>query len=197
MSRGHHETEIKLPMSNANAGRRMLRAAGFLVVKRRVFEANTVFDTPRQTLAKSSRLLRIRQAGSVRTLTYKGAPTPSKHKSREERELTVSDAGTMAVIVERLGFRPMFRYEKYRTEYQQPGRQGVAMLDETPIGVYLELEGTPAWIDRTARLLSFTEEAYITQSYGALYRSWCRGNHIKPSNMVFAERGTSGSPGHA
>ena len=61
----------------------------------------------------------------------------------------------------------MFRYEKYRTEFRQPRRAGVAMLDETPVGVYLELEGTPHWIDRTARRLGFQESDYITASYGA------------------------------
>lgn len=91
----------------------------------------------------------------------------------------------MGTIIERIGLHPIFRYEKYRTEYQQPGRNGVAMLDETPIGCYLELEGTAPWIDRIARKLNFPEEAYITQSYGALYRNWCRRQRIEPGDMVF------------
>ena len=32
-----------------------------------------------------------------------------------------------------------------------PGSRGIAMLDETPVGTYIELEGSEAWIDRTAR----------------------------------------------
>ena len=53
------------------------------------------------------------------SVTYKGRPTITRHKSREELELTLSDAETMALIFERLGFRPVFRYEKYRTEYAE------------------------------------------------------------------------------
>jgi hypothetical protein len=52
---GHsnRETEIKLPVHDASTARRMLRAAGFRVSRRRVFEANTVFDTPEKALRVS------------------------------------------------------------------------------------------------------------------------------------------------
>ncbi len=148
MSHGTQETEIKLAVKDASSARRLLRAAGFVVSRRRVFEANTVFDTPEQSLRTASRLLRIREAGRMATLTYKGVPQGGKHKSREELEVTIDGAARMTAIVERLGYRPVFRYEKYRTEFHQPRRAGVAMLDETPIGVFLELEGTAA-MDRS------------------------------------------------
>ncbi|MBZ5626119.1 MAG: class IV adenylate cyclase [Acidobacteriia bacterium] len=185
MSHDTQETEIKLAVPDANTARRVLRAAGFRVCKRRVFEANIVFDTPAMALRNAGLLLRVRQAGSVRTLTYKGRPTPSKHKSREELELIIPDARVMGAILEGIGFRPAFRYEKFRTEYRQHRSGGVAMLDETPVGVYLELEGNAAWIDRTARKLGFSEQNYITVSYGALYLEWCRRLGIKPGDMVF------------
>jgi len=91
----------------------------------------------------------------------------------------------MSAILERLRYRPVFRYEKYRTEFREPRRAGTIVLDETPIGVYLELEGTPAWIDRTARRLGFAHEDYITASYGRLYVEWCRQHRCKPADMVF------------
>jgi adenylate cyclase class 2 len=185
MPHGTHETEIKLAVGDANTGRGMLRAAGFRVFKRRVFESNTVFDTQELTLRKAGLLLRMRQAGSVRTLTYKGPSIPGKHKSREELELVIPDARVMTRIIERLGFHPVFRYDKYRTEYKQPGSRGVAVLDETPVGVYMELEGTAQWIDRTARKLNFSEQDYITVSYAALYLDWCRSQGIEPGDMVF------------
>jgi adenylate cyclase class 2 len=186
MSHGTNETEIKLAVDDAKAARRMLRAAGFRVFKRRVFEANTVFDTQELTLRKAGLLLRVRRAGKVHTLTYKGPPTLSKHKSREELETAIPDARVMSAIVERLGFHPVFRYEKYRTEYKGPGGGGGATLDETPVGVYLELEGTARWIDGAARKLNFRERDYITQSYAVLYLDWCRSHGIEPGDMVFA-----------
>ena len=185
MAQGSHETEIKLALPDPKTARRLLRAAGFRVSRPRVFEANTVFDTPGQSLRRAANLLRVREAGGTATVTYKGRPLPGRHKSREELELQVADAAAMAGIFARLGFHPASRYEKYRTEFRQPDRAGVAMLDETPIGVFLELEGTAPWIDRTARHLGFQETDYITASYARLYLDWCGRRGRKPTNMVF------------
>lgn len=185
MSKGTQETEIKLALKDARSGRKMLRDAGFLISRKRVFEANTILDTPDMGLRGKSCLLRLREAGRVTTVTYKGVPVVGRHKSREELEVCVTDAAAMLAIAERLGYSRKFRYEKYRTEYQQPGRAGVAMLDETPVGVFLELEGTPAWIDRTARRLGFDERDYLTSSYGRVYLEWCAANGRMPSDMTF------------
>jgi len=178
------ETEIKLAVRSAAWARRLVSAAGFRLAKKRAFESNLVFDTPSLRLRKAASLLRVREMGKDAKLTYKGPPQPSKHKNREELELEASDARALQAILERLGFRLVFRYEKYRSEYQRD-RRGVITLDETPIGVYLELEGPPQWIDRTARGLGFAETEYITESYGELYREWCRRHRVKPGNMVF------------
>ena len=163
----------------------MLEGAGFRVSKPRIFEANTLFDTPQGSLWRSGRLLRLRRAGPQGILTYKGASVPGKHKDREELETPVSDVNTMSEILARLDFTPGFRYEKYRTEYQRAGEAGLATLDETPIGVYLELEGTPAWIDAQARRLGIAESAYITSSYYGLYVDYCRRRGLEPTHMTF------------
>jgi adenylate cyclase class 2 len=185
MAQSSHETEIKLAMPDAKTARRLLLAAGFRVSRPRVFEANTVFDTPGRSLRQAANLLRVREAGGTITVTYKGPPGPGRYKSREELEVTVADAAAMAAIFARLGFQPISRYEKYRTEFRQPRRAGVAMVDETPVGVYLELEGTAPWIDRTARHLGFRESDYITASYTQLYLEWCGQRGRKPTGMVF------------
>jgi adenylate cyclase class 2 len=186
MPHNDHEVEIKLAAPGAAEARRMLRAAGFRVSKRRVLEKNTVFDTASQALRKSARLLRVREIGKIAKLTYKGPPDGGKYKSREELELDVSDTRTIGAIFDRLAYHPAFRYEKFRTEYRQLGSTGVATVDETPIGVYLELEGDPLWIDRTARKLGFEEKDYITASYARLYIDWCKARGVAPTNMLFA-----------
>jgi adenylate cyclase class 2 len=185
-SHGVREIEIKLAVPDAAAARAMLRRVGFHVSRRRVFESNTVFDTPLLSLRGAGSLLRVRTAGRVATLTYKGAPAAaSRYKSREELEVRVPDARAITAIVERLGFEPVFRYQKYRTEYRQTPAAGMATLDETPIGVYLELEGPARWIDRTARQLGFSGTGYITASYAGLYMEWCSRRGVNPSHMVF------------
>jgi adenylate cyclase, class 2 len=192
MLRGTRETEIKVAVKDAGSARRLLREAGFVVSRPRVFEANTVFDRPEMSLRASSRLLRIREAGRVATLTYKGAPETGRHKSREEWEVQIDNAAAMMTVLERLGYQRVFRYEKYRTEFHQTRRAGIAMLDETPVGVYLELEGTPHWIDRTASRLGFQERDYITASYGRVYLDWCAAKGCKPGDMTFAKRRNGG-----
>lgn len=187
MAHGTHETEIKLAVDSVQMARRLLRAAGFRIFRPRVFESNTVFDTLTHTLRRKRTLLRVREAGKRATLTFKGVPLAGKHKSREEIETEIPSARAMTQILERLAFQPSFRYEKYRTEYRAHGGPGVATLDETPIGVYIELEGGARWIDRMARELGFQESDYITASYARLYFEWCEKKRRQPSDMVFPQ----------
>jgi adenylate cyclase, class 2 len=164
----------------------LLRAAGFRISKRRVFEANTLFDSARGALRRKGSLLRVREAGPLGILTYKGTEAAGKYKDREELEVEVSDPRRLSEMLARLDFVPTFRYEKYRTEYRRPGEAGLATLDETPIGAYLELEGTPGWIDRSARRLGFAESDYSTASYYGLYADYCHRHGLRPTHMTFS-----------
>ena len=185
MSSSPVETEIKLSIPDAEAGRQLLQKHGFEVRTERSFEANAIYDTAGGDVRRSGALLRLRQTDSRSVLTYKGVSTPGRHKSRSESEVTVSDFQTMHQILEALGYRPIFRYEKFRTEFQVAGQPGVATLDETPIGFFLELEGPAEWIDEAAGRLGFSEESYITDSYGTLYLKFCAANGVCPTHMVF------------
>ncbi len=177
------ETEIKLRLRGAAHGRKLLKAHGFRLLKPRVRESNTLFDTANGRLKRGGTAMRIRQAGPRATFTYKGVAATGRHKSREELEIEIQDATVFAAILDRLGFEPVFRYEKRRTEYERGG--GLAMLDETPIGTYLELEGSPKWIDRVAAELGFAQQDYITASYASLYREWRKGKPHSPEDMIF------------
>ena len=195
MSRhGDREIEIKLRLQSVAQGEALLASAGFEVSEPRVFEANTLFDTPLKKLRKAGKLLRVRQVEARAILTYKGPARVSKHKDRQELELTIADPGTMSAILEQMGYRPTFRYEKFRTEYRMSGSGGTATLDETPAGVFLELEGEPAWIDEVAGKLGFTEPDYITASYIQLYVNHCKRQGIVPADMVFNQTGSKSQP---
>ena len=61
----------------------------------------------------------------------------------------------------------------------------LAPRHDTPIGYYLELEGSRRWIDKTAARLGFSHDDYITKSYGLLYREHCETRGIKPTHMLF------------
>jgi adenylate cyclase class 2 len=191
MSR-HHETEIKLEVQNPRALRRRLRELGFRAVQPRHFESNVLFDFPDLRLWKARCLLRLRLADKHWTLTFKGAPLPSRrYKIRKEIDIGIENGGLLQEVLEALGLREAFRYEKYRTVYAREaggtkGEAPVLVYDETPIGNYLELEGPQRWIDQVARQLGYRPEDYITASYASLYRQKCRERGEKPGNMVFA-----------
>jgi adenylate cyclase, class 2 len=179
------ETEVKIRVSTAGAARKRLRELGYKVHARRVFESNIIIDTADRRLGAKGELLRIRRAGRLTLVTYKGPSQDGPHKIREEIQTTAGDAAAMEEIFARLGLQTVFRYEKYRTEYSRRGAKGIITVDETPIGVYLEIEGEPRWIDASARELGYSRSEYIIKSYGALYREYCGERGIEPSDMVF------------
>ena len=164
----------------------------------RAFEQNLVLDNVRGSLKSKGLLLRIRTRGERDTIkgalcTFKGPAkeTPTHHKKRVEREFFVSNAGECLAVFAGIGYHPAFRYEKYRTVYArrarkgQKGKQGHVTLDETPIGVFMELEGPAQWIDRTAKELGFSRADYITMSYSRLWDRWREAHAMPPSDMVF------------
>jgi adenylate cyclase class 2 len=183
------EVEIKLRLPDAETGRELLGRAGFSVSTPRFFESNVLYDTAGQDLRGQGKMLRVRQVADVSTLTFKGPDESDTHKVREEIELIISDGSRFATILGRIGLTPSFRYEKYRTEYSASSGAGHALLDETPIGVFLELEGPAEWIDQTASQLGFQTGDYVLANYGQLFIEAAGEEPGRPAQMVFAESG--------
>jgi adenylate cyclase class 2 len=184
------ETEIKLRVGNTDKTgvskiRALLRQQGYAVIRPRVFEQNLVLDDEAGSLRERGLLLRVRGAGKLVTCTFKGAEKAGRHKSREEREFRAGDLDACVAVFAALGFREKFRYEKYRTEFARESEPGHVTLDETPIGLFMELEGPARWIDRTAKALGFAPAAYVTESYSKLYDAWCQAKGSEPKDMRF------------
>jgi len=183
------EIEIKLRLPEKLAKiRRVLRDQGFRVSKSRVHESNVLFDTPQRLLRSHGKLIRVRRVGAHTLLTYKGPSEPGRYKKRREIEMSFPDANALDQILNEIGYHPIFRYEKFRTEYAKAPGTGKVMLDETPVGNFLEIEGSPRWIDSTARLLGFSTDDYITRSYGYLYLAYCRERRTRPKDMLFTAK---------
>lgn len=181
------ETEIKIRVGDVEEIEAKLRSRGFTETSPRAFESNTVWDTPERDLKGSGELVRLRTTRGRHVLTYKGKAHTEKYKSREELESECSSVDALQRVFARLGLEPMFRYEKYRTEFQRQGEEGIVTVDETPIGNFIELEGEPAWIDTVAEELGFHERDFSTTSYGRLYLEHCERSGIAAGHMVFAQ----------
>ena len=178
------EIEIKLPYDSAERARDAVVRLGAHVARKRHFEDNILFDRKHEPLAQQGKLLRLRRVGDAALLTYK-APTArdSKYKVRLEHESEVGDPNAVVQMLEGLGFAPCYRYQKYRTVFELDGLD--LCLDETPIGCFVELEGTPEAIDRTAALLGFGEDDYLRQSYRELHVLAAGRRGRPPGDMVF------------
>jgi adenylate cyclase class 2 len=183
------ETEIKIRVLDREAFEGQLPALGFACVTPRTLERNTLYDTPERKLRSERQILRIRQYGNKWVLTHKSVPSgltkEGRHKSRVETETAIEDGPVLGKVFEALGFFPVFVYEKWRTEWADA--EGHCLLDETPLGVYAELEGPSEWIDATARNLGVLESNYITLSYGRIFESWKAAANSSANNFTFAE----------
>jgi adenylate cyclase class 2 len=187
---GPREIEIKFVLSGIPAMERRLRRAGFHCLTPRTHEMDTLYDLPSRELRKRGEVLRLREYGGEWTLTHKSKGTEGRHKSRIENELTVSDGAQAENILSALGYRPSFRYEKFRSEWTDGA--GHVVLDETPIGNFGEIEGPPRWIDRTARALDIGVADYITGSYVWLFLKWKERTGSPAEHMTFRDVGTPG-----
>jgi adenylate cyclase class 2 len=194
--RANVETEVKLRVPDQPRLLRQLARLKAKLIRARVHEMNTLYDTAEGNLARHGQMLRIRMErpargsylevrvhkivrGNVKKrawLTFKGpvkgtrASDRGQYKVREEHEVRIFDDREMHRILEALGLRPWFRYEKFRSTFSLPRMKGLqVVLDETPIGLFLELEGEREEIDRAAELLGFGPSDYISKSYGALF----------------------------
>ncbi len=186
------EIELKFRVGSLENLERKLQGLGFQVDTPRTFESNTLYDTPDRTLKSRGELLRLRQYGERQVMTHKRHPDDEevggRYKVRIETETSLSDVAAMAEVFTRLGYGPVFRYEKYRSEYSDPAQDGAHMVvDETPIGVFAELEGPTGWIDRTLEALGVSVADCLTESYGKLFLSWKAETGSPAENLTYAE----------
>ncbi len=155
----------------------------------RHFEDNWLLDGADRRVIATGAVLRLRTASGRGWLTWKGPvqehPTL---KIRKEIEVEIADPASLLGILKALGFKTVFRYQKYRTVYriQLPAGQTLtAMYDETPIGSFLELEGEEAPILSALQLLGAGREQTTKASYAGLYRAYCKQHNLPFGDMTF------------
>jgi adenylate cyclase, class 2 len=192
------EIEVKVPVLDTAAFLTRLESLGPVSLSPRHFEDNFVLDYPDGSIRSRQSLVRVRSAGNRACLTYKGPPRPEGlFKIREELETQVENAEVVLLILQQLGMRVWFRYQKYRQVYSvaagsHPGEKVSVTLDETPIGNFAEFEGPQEAILVTAAAMGFDPPQFLRDSYYALYMQFCRKQGKPVSHMIFAPE--SGRP---
>ncbi len=179
------EREVKLAFRDVDEARTAILAAGAEPLRARRLQEDCLLDTKDDQLFSRRCVLRVRMESGKTLLTFKGPVQESSMKLREELETVVGDGLLLLRVLEQIGFRVWFRYQKYREEFAH--EDVIVALDETPVGVFVEIEGSEAGIREMASALARKPEDYVLDSYRGLFVKHCQRNGLAVSDMLFEE----------
>ena len=186
MAHENLETEVKIPVNDLGPVRVALQRARAIVATPMAREVNLLLDTQDGRLRERGCLLRLRQHGDRGLLTYKGPATyHGTIKERLEHETAVGDLKRTGEIFEQLGYTVFMKYEKDREEWALD--EYSVVLDHTPMGYFVEIEGPTDGLERIADLLGLKTSAAVQGSYISLWLEH-RARHPEldlPNDMVF------------
>jgi adenylate cyclase class 2 len=177
------EREIKLRFGSADEARVAILALGATPLLGRRLQEDSLLDTPDGHLRERRSVLRVRMENGKSRVTFKGPVQLSAMKVREEVETVVGDGEVLLRVFRELGLEVWFRYEKYREEFSH--EDVTIAVDETPLGVYVEIEGSERGIETTAAALGRTPSDYIVDSYRGLFLQQRETLGLTGCDMVF------------
>ena len=173
------ETEVKIELADLPRVHDQLVQLGFRIRTPRAFEDNWIFDLPDRSFAGRA------------WITLKSPSRRSTHfKVRQELETELGDALVGQRLLKSLGFEPSFRYQKFRTvyEHKHPSKGKLTVtFDETPIGDFLEIEGSARDIRALSAKLGYKPADFIQDSYWQLFQK--RRPKSSRASMIFRRRG--------
>lgn len=179
------EREVKLAFRDAEEARSAILAAGAEPLRGRRLQEDCLLDTADDSLFGRRCVLRVRMECGKSLLTFKGPVQDSSMKVREELETIVGDGLLLLRVLEELGFRVWFRYQKYREEFAH--EDVIVALDETPVGTFVEIEGSEEGIHQMAAALARKPDDYVLDSYRGLFVKHCQRHGVPLTDMLFEE----------
>jgi adenylate cyclase class 2 len=176
------EREIKLRFDDPAAARSAVLQAGATPLRSRRLQEDCLLDTADERLRRRRCVLRIRLESGKSLITFKGPVQPSLMKLREELETIVADGPVLLAVLENLGYRVWFRYQKYREEFAL--EDVIVAIDETPVGTFVEIEGGNRGIADLAGALGRGPADYLLDSYRRLYLLDCENRGVPAADMM-------------
>lgn len=179
-----------------------VRVASFRVVRQRLVELgasrlgvnlqrNDLYDAAGSDLAERGCRLRLRTVrrgrGDTPVLTFKGPKLGGRFKSRREIEIGVSDKATARRLLEAMGYRPYFSFDKRRESWRLGGWH--IELDEVPLlGRFVEVEtAEPREVEHALATLGLDGLEVITRGYASLLRRHLRESGKASRRVRFRE----------
>lgn len=161
------EIEVKFLLKDYSALMQKISDLQLPCSQERIHEFNLRYDLPDGSLVAKKQVLRLRKDTQAR-LTFKGPGIMEQDVlTRKEIEVEVSDFDATNRLLEALGYQVIMMYEKFRANYLMD--KLLLSVDETPLGLFIELEGeSPAQVRKAADVLGLDWDARINLSYSAL-----------------------------
>ncbi len=179
------EREIKLGFRDADEARQAIMATGATALRGRRLQEDYLLDTADDALRSRRCVLRVRLECGKSMLTFKGPVQNSPMKLREEAETVVADGLLLLHVLEQLGYHVWFRYEKYREEFSH--EDVTIAIDETPVGTFVEIEGSEQGTHDMAAALARKPTDYVTDSYRGLFVKHCEQRGLPLTDMLFED----------
>jgi predicted adenylyl cyclase CyaB len=177
------ETELKLRVESHGPVRQRLKDVGARFIEA-VVETNRIYDRADGMLRKRGCGLRLRTAlpldgtTSRATLTFKGPRLATALKSREEIEVGITDAISLAQVLEELGFVPILCYQKRRESWQLNGCR-VELDEPARLGLFVEIEGPDEGSIRAVQTaLELDKACEVPTSYVGMLMAYCEAYGI-------------------
>jgi adenylate cyclase class 2 len=180
------EREIKLRFDSVEQAREAVLATGASPLLGRRLQEDSLLDTEDEMLRRRRCVLRVRVENGKSRITFKGPVQPSIMKVREELETLVGDGVALLRILEELGLHVWFCYEKYREEFSH--EDVTVAIDETPVGVFVEIEGSEQGIMSMAEALGRSTADYVLDSYRGLFLKYRDEVGLTGTDMVFDDK---------
>jgi len=177
------EREVKLSFASPDEARAAILAAGASPLRSRRLQEDALLDTDDESLRQRRCTLRIRTEPGRNLLTFKGPVLPGSMKVRDEYETVIGDGAVVQQVLEELGLHVWFRYEKYREEYA--AADVTIAIDETPVGTFVEIEGSEAGILVTTAALGRSPADFVLDSYRGLFIRYREQFGLTGADMVF------------
>ena len=179
------EREVKLRFASPEEARAAVLATGATPMRGRRLQEDCLLDTADEVLRLRRSVLRVRMESGKSLLTFKGPVQLGPMKARDELETVVGDGPLLLRILEELGYRAWFRYQKYREEFVLD--DVIVAIDETPLGTFVEIEGGDRGITEMAEALGRSPSDYLLDSYRSLFCEHCRQRGVPITDMLFDE----------
>jgi adenylate cyclase class 2 len=177
------EREIKLRFGSPEEAREAVVAFGATPLLGRRLQEDCLLDTDDEDLRRRRCVLRVRMENGKSRLTFKGPVQPALLKMREEIETVVGDGDILLRVLKELGLHVWFRYEKYREEFAH--EDVIIAIDETPVGTFVEIEGSEHGINAAAEALGRCASDYIVDSYRGLFLQHREAFGFAGQDMMF------------